>query len=327
MKVVLVGLGNMGLGYDFKSITSQAQAETAMSHLGSLISAKEVEIAALVDVKEPPQLKRLGLSSKFVPWESFHNVRMSIDLLIVSTPTDTHLQAVTDIVQNHNVTSALIEKPVGSNEDEAIKIAALLSKENVAWLANYHRSLFPSFRSAMEIVKKQGGALLKAEIFGWGQLRNIHSHFFHLLGNLCGFSMLEQVRWSVAEGGILGTHESGSVIMVYGLNQEQTSGRILSAEFEHLSFLCEGNGETFKIRFRDNSQEPLVFNEPECQPRPQSVVLQQILGSNQSEMKDMQKGVVEVHRCITNLEKVLSSSLENGMTMAWSKGPISIKSR
>lgn len=305
LNVVLVGLGNIGLEYDFPRHFGQDRVRTAMSHLGSLIDVGDVHIAALVDLKEPPQLRKLGLTSKFIQWDAFQEMRMKIDLLIVATPTHTHMNTIAAIVRNHEVAFALIEKPVGNNEEEAIKIAEVLSKENVAWLPNYHRSLFPSFRRAMEVVHNGGGGLVKAEIFGWGQLRNIHSHFLHLLGNLCGFSMLEEISWDVTDNLIRGRHRSGSQLVLHVLNEIDSLGRILTAEFEHISFLADGNGETFRITFHNPTEEPVIFEEPDCQAKPQSVVLREILSSTCLDLQHLRKGVVEVHRTITNIENAI----------------------
>lgn len=178
--VVLLGLGNIGMGYDLSP--SGILLEQTMTHLKALDDSRFYSDCWVMD----PEKSKLSLAEKFYPVRAVNNLNEiqptnAIGLITIATSTQTHLEVLESLPDILIPKILLIEKPAGANSQECFRIAQWANSNSTLVFVNYFRRYFPKVKEARDFVSELNlGRLLSVSINSYGSLLNIFSHFMDL---------------------------------------------------------------------------------------------------------------------------------------------------
>ena len=148
LNTLLVGLGNIGLNYDYsnKNITTHAKA---------LSLSKNIRFLFAID-KNYKQRKKFEKKYQINTYSKLPSLEKlnEINFVIISVNTENHLNVVKEIIKLKNLKIILIEKPCGKNLKEYLQIKNLCKKNNIRLLINYHRIFDKNFLKIKKIFQK-----------------------------------------------------------------------------------------------------------------------------------------------------------------------------
>ena len=130
IKTCLSGFGNAGQGLYLKTVTKN-------SHLRSIQANDNFDLVAVVD----PDVKSSGINMPEVRFtKTIKEVKdINVDLVVIASPTSTHLETCLQVVNHLEPSAILIEKPVGLTLLECKEIMKCFQKiPTVA--VNYQRN-------------------------------------------------------------------------------------------------------------------------------------------------------------------------------------------
>lgn len=249
-KVSLVGLGKMGLGYD---ITDGQFAGTAKSHLGALMKIGTTQTLNLVELANPNLSNFLHFSDiKMYDFQTFSQSFRTYDLLVVATPTNSHLDVIRQLLNRHTFKYAIIEKPCGVSSEEYDEIIKLLKTKHVLWYVNYFRSFLPNTLEAVNFMIAMGEKPISAIITGYGDLLNIFSHFIHLLTVFT--NDLDAVTDSqlIDVGTVELTFQTGFVVTLHNIEGIRSDCPILTIIYPSFCLQFRSNGRIIEISKNPN---------------------------------------------------------------------------
>jgi predicted dehydrogenase len=176
IKVLLVGLGKVGLEYDLKN-------KYNLTHFNSFYRNKKFEIVGVCDTNLK---KKKFFEEKKINFFSNYKVALktiNANVVVVSTPTATHFKILKNVLKYKSVKLILCEKPFCINVAQARKIK-LLDRFNKIYV-NYMRSLDDIFYN--NVIKKiKNSRILFIEVFYKGSVLNNASHYIQLLNKYFG---------------------------------------------------------------------------------------------------------------------------------------------
>ena len=183
---ILIGLGNVGMGYDLSP--GGVLPEQTMSHLKALEFSDDFILLAGIDSDERRlSVARKHYSSSFVRSVRELNHSAKITLVTVATPTTSHKRVVSEIPKSLIPDVLLIEKPAGVNLSESLWLKKWGADNSTQIYVNYFRKFLPEIRNARNFLSELSlGDLISVQIFAYGSLRNIFSHFMDLGSFLSG---------------------------------------------------------------------------------------------------------------------------------------------
>lgn len=169
---LIVGLGKIGMMYDFEKKNNYS-----MSHISSIKKSNYFSLYGAVDTDS----KKKKICNNYFKIRTFDKIehidKKKFDLIIISTPTDTHYDVIKKILSLLSPKVILVEKPFTNSFLKAKKLSNLI-KNKVKIFVNYSRI---SDISSLFIKKK----LIKAtysncKVFYSKSLLNNCSHFINL---------------------------------------------------------------------------------------------------------------------------------------------------
>ena len=130
IKTCIIGFGNVGQGSYLKTVTKN-------SHLRSIQANDNFNLVAVVD----PDVKNAGINMPKVRFtKTIEEVQdINVDLVVIASPTSTHLETCLQVVNHLKPSAILIEKPVGLTLIECKEIMKCL-QEIPTVLVNYQRN-------------------------------------------------------------------------------------------------------------------------------------------------------------------------------------------
>lgn len=179
-KVMLIGLGGIGYKYD----RNIAQEGVVYTHAKAIAMDKRFELICAVDNDE--KLRNEFASKYGVPVFSVIEDALShesnFDLVIVATPTFTHLNMITVLLEASCAKTILLEKPLAETYPEACSIVELCKAKGVTLFVNYIRCSDQGVREIKNIIDVSwAGKPVKGVCwYSKGWIHNA-SHFFNLL--------------------------------------------------------------------------------------------------------------------------------------------------
>ncbi len=233
----------MGIGYDFENGVYKG---TAKSHWGALSRIPGIEVVHLVDKFSTHSFVSEFSSLDFkvyCDFNSFCSTHRQYDLLILATPTKTHLQVLQKIMDKHQFKFVILEKPCGNNLQESQMIIDSLEKQSINWQVNYFRSVLPNTLKATELVIKLAEKPISAEIYGYGQTLNIFSHFLHLLTTVTQKDSLEIIECNKILGTPTITFSSGLRLGIKNIDGRRQEEPILTLMFPNYVLKFHKNGQ------------------------------------------------------------------------------------
>lgn len=133
-KVLIVGLGQIGMGYDEEKDCDRF----LLTHAQSFSANKAFKVIGGVD---PDIGKRLRFSKKYSveSFEKIEDVTADADLVVVSCPTSLHCSSIISVFKKFSPKILLCEKPISNSLNEAEKILDLCQSKGSRLLVNYFR--------------------------------------------------------------------------------------------------------------------------------------------------------------------------------------------
>lgn len=269
--VLIVGLGNIGLGYDLHS-----QPEQIFTHTKACLRHDSYRLVAGVD-PDPERGRQFTAYSQRPAYTSLAAVPVEpgeIDLIIVSTPTAVRMEIVAEAVALQPK-ALLVEKPLAASVAEAEQIVSLCQRHSIHLAVNYFRDFHAQTRRLLAYAKENGCQALRAgHCYYSGGLLNNASHYLSLLLQWFGpHAELRVGAWpdSPLDGGEDGPFSivlAGATIVfapvaaAYGIGE-------LDLLFDHGRLVLENYGED--VRFYKSGADPYFpgyerLALAECQP-------------------------------------------------------------
>ncbi len=165
VKVHLIGLGNIGIGYDLEG--DMLISRQTKSHAKAILESPDFELAGISD----KSIKRFNTAQKILGTRNFQSKSMltensTSDLVVVAVNTIQHATVVESLTTPPKV--LIIEKPAGSNSTECLRISSWAEQNSVQVFVNYFRRyLTCSINSRLYLSELETVVLLSAEIYGY----------------------------------------------------------------------------------------------------------------------------------------------------------------
>ncbi|MCO1603804.1 Gfo/Idh/MocA family protein [Desulfosporosinus nitroreducens] len=197
-KAAVVGLGQIGLTYDFDPKRESPAAHVSAYHLNPWV---ELVAAADIRIDQGQALHKIAPTLPF--YQSMEELlkNHSLDIISVCTPPAHHLSAIQYIMQNTDTQIIFCEKPLVSSVDEANLLKQQLKEGNCLLIPNLSRR----WNSGMQRVKthienRQYGELQKIHVKYTRGIKNTGSHIFDLLhwwgGQISEVQALKKIKTS-----------------------------------------------------------------------------------------------------------------------------------
>ena len=144
--VLIVGLGNIGMGYDLKE-----ENKTILSHAKAFSLDKNFDLVGGID----PSLEKREIFENIYKIKSYAsfidaNKLISPDLIVIASPTDEHLTSVNLGLQFFRPKILLCEKPLAFSLSDSLKIIEICKEKSIPLIVNYPRLSDPG----VNIIKK-----------------------------------------------------------------------------------------------------------------------------------------------------------------------------
>ena len=182
--ILIIGLGGIGFRFDqLLPIESYV-----LSHARAFSSHPNFKIIGGVD----HLLKNRNDFSKLYLCETYSNIidalkNVTPDIIVVATPTETHLQVIIDIFINSSPSIIICEKPLAYSIEDAKEILSLCEKNNSNIFVNYMRNSSSVIEDiSLKIQNKIIEYPFKIVNFYSKGLLNSGSHFIALFNHLFG---------------------------------------------------------------------------------------------------------------------------------------------
>lgn len=197
--VVLIGLGSIGMGYDFSLPVHShvyTHARAFSSHPGfALLGASDPDGEACKKFTA-----QYGLSA-FIDVEALLEPQ-GADVVVIASPTRTHLENIRKTLALSKPRLILCEKPLAYEAEEALEIVRLCEEAGIALYVNYFRRADPALLEVK--ARLEDGRIAKpAKAIVWYSKGLMHngSHFIDLLSFWLGQARGWQIISSGADRG------------------------------------------------------------------------------------------------------------------------------
>jgi predicted dehydrogenase len=187
---VVIGLGAIGMGYDFN------ENKKILTHASAINSHPSFDLVSAVD---PSQERRILFEKRYNinAYESINDIPhdLKIDVFAVCTPTHLHLSSIAEIVDNFFPRCVLVEKPISDNYEQANSFFSHLEATSPTKIfVNYiRRSDYSSHVISQLIQNEDISFKVKGHCYYTKGAMNNASHFLNLLESWFGLSTLKPV--------------------------------------------------------------------------------------------------------------------------------------
>ena len=149
---MLVGLGGIGLNYDI----GLDKTKYCFSHANSLNKLDTFELTAVVD-NSPQAIENFR---KVYSSHSFKKVEDALkayeyDVIVISTPSDTHVEIIDNILSSKHPKFILIEKPIAENLVASEYIVNACKSKKVDIFVNYFRRVELGSKQVKILIERQ----------------------------------------------------------------------------------------------------------------------------------------------------------------------------
>jgi predicted dehydrogenase len=186
VRVVIIGLGRVGSGYDAGSVSLLPR-----SHVGAVLANADLELVAVCDADRAARERFTNDWKIDVPvFDTVASLFFSVkcDIVVVATATATHFD-ILDQCLAARPTLVFCEKPMCASASQAAEIAHRYEAAGVQLSVNYHRRWDARFQRLRDAIN-HSGAIHHAELLYVKGLRNYGAHAVDLLQFLFGQVLL-----------------------------------------------------------------------------------------------------------------------------------------
>lgn len=180
--VLIVGLGNVGMGYDL----ADASGHKALSHARAFAGHPGFRLAAGVDAS--PERRRLFVERYVAPAHADLVVALqesAPDVVVVATPTASHRAVIETVLEQARPSAILCEKPLAYTLVDAQAITEACAAASCALFVNYFRNSEPG---VVELQRRcRNGRIagpLKGVVWYSRGMYNSASHFACMLQSM-----------------------------------------------------------------------------------------------------------------------------------------------
>jgi len=176
LKAIIIGLGNIGMGYDYY------ENDVILSHANAFHLHPKYKLVAGID---PVKEKRNLFENKFKV-KSYQNIsgciknNKNIDIAAIAVPSDLHLTVFRQIVK-YGVKNIICEKPMGGSLNDTKKIIEISNRYTNNVIINYMRRFDPGINAIKELFSSDRfGRINTIRVWYSGNFRNNASHFIDM---------------------------------------------------------------------------------------------------------------------------------------------------
>lgn len=177
IEVALIGLGKIGCRYDLGSKTK------VLTHACAISSNDAFELVAAVEIR-PSYADDFKKHYSAPVFSSINEMLNAVEpqLIVIATPTSTHVQVLEQILVSPKLRAVLCEKPISEDLHQATRIVKLFQDLKIDLVLNYQRrSARPTNELKSLISKTQLGTFLGGSAFYSGGYFNSASHLVDML--------------------------------------------------------------------------------------------------------------------------------------------------
>ena len=188
LSCVVIGLGAIGMGYDFND------NKRILTHVSAINSHPGF---ALVSAVDPCKKRRTSFESRYniKSYEFIKDIPhdLEIDVFAVCTPTHLHLSSIEEIVNNFSPRAVLCEKPLADNYEEAnVFFSEFSASASTKIYVNYIRRSDYSAHVISQLIDNQDpNFITKGHCYYTKGALNNASHFLNLLESWFGTATLK----------------------------------------------------------------------------------------------------------------------------------------
>jgi len=180
---LLVGLGQIGMGYDIDASHLNAVPRQVKSHAKALFESEEFNLVAAVDIDAS---KRNTFSSIYNK-PTYPSIARALEntepeLVVIATPVENHLLNFQEAIACPSVSTVLCEKPLADDIVNAVLMHDLAMRADVRLFINYIRRSTPGAWMVKEVLRDASSfSLDEGTAFYTGTLLNSGTHVIDLL--------------------------------------------------------------------------------------------------------------------------------------------------
>jgi len=253
--VAIIGLGSIGLSYDIN------HSDKILSHSKAFFKHPDFILTGGVD---PREASRLNFTAEFnLPaYKTVESLffKTSPNIIVVSSPTDTHLSIIEKILNIYKPLAIICEKPLSYNSIDAKKIVDICKYNSVKLYVNYYRRADPGVISVKSMLESRK-IISPQKVIVWYSKGIIHngSHFLDLLFFWLGeFSNIKMI----SKGRIINNNDAEPDICVSFKN---CSAYFLSSKEENFShYTVEIIAVNGRLRYETNGT--IIWNDAIVNP-------------------------------------------------------------
>ncbi len=183
MRTLIIGLGNIGMGYDYELDNSYIQTHSRAAFLH-----QDFELVGGVDLSEH---KREKFKNKYKS-KSYKTIKDALentqpDFIIISTPSSIHYETLETVFQYSSPEVILCEKPLDYDYESAKKILEICKQNSCKLFVNYFRRCDPSTETIKKLIATEAlKTPFKGNVLYSKGLMNNASHLLDFFVNLLG---------------------------------------------------------------------------------------------------------------------------------------------
>ena len=175
LDVIVIGLGNIGLHYDYL----KTKYNNILSHSNGFYKSKKFNLLCGID-KEKTNRKKFEKKFKLPTFETLSEIKekdLKAKIACISVPTNVHKKVFLECL-NLGINNIIIEKPLGKNFCEASFIKEISEEKNFLVLPNYMRRFNPNLIKLKKMI--QYNKINHINLNYSGDFRNNSSHLIDL---------------------------------------------------------------------------------------------------------------------------------------------------
>ena len=232
LNCIIVGLGSIGMMYDY-----HLRGKSILTHSTSILKSRNFNLICAIDTDRN---KRTLFEKKF-KLKTYDNIdkidEKEIDLLILSSPYETHFSLMKMILKKLKVKVILCEKPFTDNLKNAKKIKSSIGNKKVKIFINYSRiSDTASYSIRKEILNKKN---IFGKVFYSKSLLNNCSHFINLFNFF--FGIPKEIRIISKKKNIFRLRYKNAIVDFYKKNQFRSNNFFLYNDKFRLEYRIKNN--------------------------------------------------------------------------------------
>ncbi len=182
--VLIIGLGNIAVGYDIMDISGSK----AITHARAFTLHPEFELCGGVD-PNPNLRARFEGAYSIKAYTTVEEAMISIspDIVVIATPTPLHLSIMSEVFLYGCPKVVLCEKPLAYNLDDARQIVSICEQNKSKLYVNFFRLSDPGVSEiGTRLTDGRISTPVKGIVWYSKGIMNSGAHFLNLLQNLLG---------------------------------------------------------------------------------------------------------------------------------------------